>query len=77
MNATFPMPPADENAIEAEVDALAGVFVETFGAAPNLAHQVAETIIGEFHQQVRVLVGALAEELGSHLYGDDDKEVSH
>jgi hypothetical protein len=40
MNATFPIPPADENAINAEVD-------------------------------------ALAEELGSHLYGDEDKEVSH
>ena len=77
MNATFPMPPADENAINAEVDALAGIFVETFGAAPNLAHQVAETIIGQFHQQVRVLVGALAEELGSHLYGDDADEVAH
>lgn len=77
MNATFPIPPADENAINAEVDALAGIFVETFGAAPNLAHQVAETIIGQFHQQVRVLVGALAEELGSHLYGGDADEVAH
>ncbi len=77
MNTTFPMPPADEKAIDAEIIALAGVFVETFGAAPNLAHQVAETIIGEFHQQIRVLVGALAEELGEHLYGGDDKEVSH
>ena len=71
------MPPADENSISAEVDALAGVFVETFGAAPNLAHQVAETIIGQFHQQVRVLVVAIAEELGSHLYGDDADEVAH
>lgn len=77
MNTTFPMPPANEKAIDAEVDALAGVFVETFGAAPNLARQVAETIIGEFHQQIRVFVGALAEELGSHLYGDDADEVAH
>lgn len=77
MNTTFPLPPANDKAISAEVDALAGVFVETFGAAPNLAHQVAETIIGQFHLQVRALVGALAEELGSHLYGGDDKEVSH
>jgi hypothetical protein len=77
MNTIFPIPPANETAINAEVEALAGVFVETFGAAPNLAHQVAETIIGQFHQQVRVLVGALAEELGSHLYGDDADEVAH
>jgi hypothetical protein len=61
MNTTFPLPPADEKAINAEINALAGVFIETFGAAPNLAHQVAETIISEFQQQVRVLVGALAE----------------
>ena len=77
MNTTFPMPPADEKAIDAEIIALAGVFVETFGAAPNLAHQVAETIIGEFHQQIRVLVGALAEELGLHLYGGDADGVAH
>lgn len=77
MNTTFPLPPADEKAINAEINALAGVFVETFNATPDLAHQVAETIVSEFQQQVRVLVGALAEELTTHLNGSDDTGVAH
>ena len=77
MNTTFPLPPADEKAINAEINALAGVFVETFNATPDLAHKVAKTIVSEFQQQVRVLVGALAEELTTHLNGSDDTGVAH
>lgn len=77
MNTTFPMPQADEKALDAEINALASVFEKTFSAAPNLAYEVAETIIREFHQRVRVLVGALAEELTAHPDGGNEAEIAH
>lgn len=56
---------------------MADLFVEVFQAPPELANQVAEMIVTEFDLQVRTMVGALAEQVGTHLYGSPTDEVSH